>query len=214
MFRVRDGDKAWRALLALLFVLLIALLGIVLGAQNLASINTIMTILQQPPARTATELTANTTQRVDGAHHWTGVQYDRQLFFSPAWTWSPAQNDSLLCLQSGLFYVYASMQTHVLPPPSNHTLPLDCGACRLRGALRATLQLGGSGPQLEVPPSLTQQSRDVSFMSKSFLLQAQVGDVLRVQFRSPCRYLALYSGHSVNSSSYNAYPTSATLVVS
>jgi len=214
MFRVRDGDKAWRALLALLFVLLIALLGIVMGAQNLASINTIMTILQQPPARTATELTANTTQHVDGAHHWTGVQYDRQLFFSPAWIWSPAQNDSLLCLQSGLFYVYASLQTHVLPPlggGGNHTLPLDCGACRLRYALRATLQIGGSGPQLEVPPSLTRQARDVSFLSKSFLLQAQVGDVLRVQFRSPCRYLALYSGHN---SSYNAYPTSATLVVS
>jgi hypothetical protein len=171
-----------------------------------------------------------------GSGNWTDIVYGVNHHLSPHW-FHAAGSSLLYCYTSGSYIVYLAVQTNVvLPPPPTHaptvsgaptTMPIPhnhsydyyaCRPCNIWLELRAVRQIGGSGSFTAVPGSLVflQPAASHRFLAQQFMLTASSGDVVKLQFRSACRYLLLTNstlpsgGHNVSAIG-NAVNTNDTL---
>jgi hypothetical protein len=166
-----------------------------------------------------------------GSNNWTDIVYGVNRHFSPNWHHTPGSS-LLYCYQGGSYVVYLAVQTNVvLPPhpphppystgaptpPHNHSYDYyACRPCNTWLEVRAVRQIGGTGSFTAVPDSLVfmQPAASHRFLAQQFMLIAATGDVVKLQFRSACRYLLL-TNSSLGGNSlpppYNAITTNDTL---
>jgi hypothetical protein len=97
-------------------------------------------------------------------------------------------------------------------PPISYNLTGACHPCKVKFAIRGTQQFGGVGLLTEIVESLTYSSKEDSFLSKLFFINASVGDVFRMQFKSSCPHLIL-SPFFNNTNVFNSYPSSTTMSI-
>lgn len=177
------------------------------------------TIIAPLLIQTLVSLYSNTTQPIDGPNVWTTIQFNNNPFSSPntnysAWLWD--NNSQLTCNRTGISSVYLSVQVmaniSVLPPDQ---IPFSCRSCQLKYQIRGVLQSNGTGQLNEIAASLSYQSGQSSFLSKTFFVNATRGDVLLFQFVSLCSQIVLYPYPYMgnNLPQPNTYPSSATLLI-
>jgi hypothetical protein len=176
------------------------------------------TIIAPVLLQTLISLYSNTTQPIDGPNVWTTIQFNNNPFTPntnySAWLWDG--NSRLTCNRTGLSSIYLSVQVmaniSVLPPDQ---IPFSCRSCQLKYQIRGVLQSNGTGPLNEIPTSLSYQSGQSSFLSKTFFVNATAGDVLLLQFVSLCSQIVLYPYPYMgnNLPQPNTYPSSTTLLI-
>lgn len=187
--------------LGLSIALIFGLLALVLGGSNLKTI--------QNPHRLS--LYDTTQQPLLAANTWTNIKYNHTLYSSPDFLLLPS-GDTIQCLKTGIFAMYFKIQTNIntsVTPP----MPLQCGNCFLKYAVRATIQYQGIGMITEIPTSFTYDN-NAQLLSTQLFFSSSYNDLIRIQFISACPYLLLspYNNNMSNSSS-SSQSISTTLLI-
>lgn len=168
-------------------------------------------------------LSDNTKQSTAGSNVWTNIAYNNNIHISSSWFHLPG-SDSITCLRSGKYNLFFSIQVETALPLSqfessllssmmnNQTNSQKCHPCQLKFSMRGTQQHGGVGILEEIDASLTTSGKENLFLNKLFFINATIGDVFRMQFKSTCPYLTI-SPHFNNTNVFNSFPTSATLSI-
>lgn len=192
-------DSSWLTYLGFSIVLLIAILGLFYPLNDTTTLPPIPPPII--PTRYLLVLNDNTTQPLGLVNQWRNILYHTQKVASPGFFYPNTTWDFVRCLVPGYYRVYMSIQA--VAPPTTLNTSYHCRACHLNYAIRAVQQLDGLGPLFDIGDSFTTISRDVSFLSKEFIILVNDGDVLRFQFKSLCPNLSL-----------TPLPTTATLIIS
>lgn len=199
--------------------ILLSIAAIVTSVVNNGGTITNTTVLAPLLIQTLVSLYSNTTQPIDGPNVWTNIQFNNNPLSSlntnySAWLWNGGSQ--LLSNRTGLSTVYLSVQAmtniSILPPDQ---IPFSCRSCQLKYQIRGVLQKNGTGPLNEIPGSLSYQSGQSSFLSKTFFVNATEGDILWLQFVSLCSQIILYPYPYIgnNLPQPNSYPSSTTLLI-
>lgn len=197
------------------FVLFIlCLIAIVFSIVSLSLSTTTMDSPSTPERKHPLALDDHRVQTLTGPDQWTDILYRAHRHHSPYWHHTSGSAD-ITSLHGNLYTVYLSVQVDTSEPllvtskqqqhhRGNSTYEaFACRRCNLVYEIRALL-----GTE-EVPVSRTfALESGQRFLSKSFLVHVSRGQVLRMQFRSPCSRLILTNstegshrrGHSICSS--------------
>jgi hypothetical protein len=155
-------------------------------------------------------LSDNTTQQVLGDNIWTNVAFGTTLHHGSDWHHEHHQSSRVRALSHGTFAFYFSVQTGLVDW-MNATNVTACRPCHRKVEIRGVRQRHGTGTMHELRPSYTVGEFDERFLSKLFLVTVEPNDVVVMQFKSRCIYLAL---RPVGDWHYhNSYATSATLAI-
>jgi hypothetical protein len=163
------------------------------------------------------EIYDDRSQAMLGPNTWTSVSFNNHLFVSSSWI-HDLDSDTIICNRSDLYTVYFAIEAQVNLSALPTVVPPECKACDLRYSLRGTQQIGGEGTIFEIPASLTYASGQQFLLSKSFFINASVGDVFRFQFASLCAGLVLHPQPYLTTNEPvpvpDSYPSSAVLSIS
>lgn len=129
----------------------------------------------------------NTRQSVEAVNTWTPVIYNKQSLLSPdTWLHSPGSSD-IICTKRGTYIVQFSLRSTIASSPeANNTFA--CKACQVWLEAQCVLQ------SVVIPGSITFTSPASGFRtssSHSFVIEANIGDTLQIQFKSHCPYMIL-----------------------
>jgi hypothetical protein len=189
-------DRSWMTYLAFCILLAIAILGLFFPIQDGGGGGD-----NEISPRYLLVLDDNTTQPLGLVNQWKNILFHHQKVSSPAFFYPDSPPwDYVRSLVPGYYRVYLSIQTEA--PATTRNTSYHCRACHLTYAIRAVQQLGGIGPLYDIGDSFTTIARDVSFLSKEFIMLVNNGDIIRFQFKSLCPDLTL-----------TPLPTTATLII-
>ena len=177
----------------------------------------------------------DTVQSTLGINLWTNVNYNHNEHMASSWTHITG-SDAIVCNKTGVYFIYFSIQIDTDPTLSSAILNSNgnggltisthkklksddyriqnmshhnnkCHPCHLKFALRGTQQYGGIGLLKEIKSSLTYSSKEDKFLNKIFFINATIGDVFRMQFKSSCPLLVI-SPYFNNTNLFNTFPSS------
>lgn len=157
---------------------------------SVISFVTIMHHLDNPPpamdiAPGRLSLYDNTIQRMTGNNNsWVPVIFNKQaLLSSGTWLHLPGSSN-IECLRKGAYIVHFSLQSNLSPLPE---ASFPCKPCHVWLEAQCVLQ------GLSIPSSVafTSPATGTRTTSNTFVVEANTGDILQIQFKSHCPHIIL-----------------------
>lgn len=202
---IRDGIT-FAHIINGLGTLIALVLSIIAVVTILGHVNATPVTISDTPSIERLSLYDDTVQTLLSGNSWTPVKFHRQSHMAPG-TWRHiVGSGDIVCLKTGSYIVRYMVHSNL---PSNPNASFQCKPCQAWLETRCTLQ------SLSSPNSVTFVSPASGFhsLSNEFMIDANIGDILQIQFNSHCPLIVLSNVTQKRLPQFNTPIASASLLI-